>query len=135
MVGSRAAIGSGVRAAKDTEWCLRLRSHHAVERILALARRFNSERSVARALRARRGAGAESRAVAASGGVAIWRYLATRSDIFCPSPQVPCLKRIKAALFIFAGTLLTWRRVQADQVPELQAPAVPFCISSAECPR
>lgn len=34
------------RTDKDTEWCLRLRSHHAVERILALARRFNSERSV-----------------------------------------------------------------------------------------
>eukprot|EP00405_Crypthecodinium_cohnii_P034445 CAMPEP_0206532060 /NCGR_PEP_ID=MMETSP0325_2-20121206/4136_1 /ASSEMBLY_ACC=CAM_ASM_000347 /TAXON_ID=2866 /ORGANISM="Crypthecodinium cohnii, Strain Seligo" /LENGTH=1549 /DNA_ID=CAMNT_0054028423 /DNA_START=318 /DNA_END=4967 /DNA_ORIENTATION=- len=31
---------------KDIEWCLRLRSHKAVERILKLSRRFNNDRSV-----------------------------------------------------------------------------------------
>jgi len=30
----------------DVEWCLRLRSHKVVERVLALSRRFNSERGV-----------------------------------------------------------------------------------------
>lgn len=35
-----------VHTEKDVEWCLRLRSHKAVERVLTVGRRFNGERAV-----------------------------------------------------------------------------------------